>query len=152
MLSWLANYRTDIYCSINRSAQVKNDTMRAENIFEFNKAIKLENNLASALQYGKIENIACNEVLFRRCVCIQWRPLTSSRIIILICDTSERAHILEYYSKKSKHTVRLIMGDDVYAFADVFDLSLSYERVLNLCWVSRSRFLCLRIQINCLIP
>lgn len=41
--------------------------------------------------------------------------------IILLCDASNHAHVLQYCSKNSKRVVRSILGGEVYAFADGFD-------------------------------
>ena len=41
--------------------------------------------------------------------------------IILLCDRSDRAHILEYSSRKSKRAVRSILGGELQAFASGFD-------------------------------
>ena len=41
--------------------------------------------------------------------------------LILLCDSSNRAHILDYLSRKSKRVVRSILGGEVYAFASGFD-------------------------------
>ena len=41
--------------------------------------------------------------------------------VVLICDASNRCHVLEFSSKKSKRIVRSILGGKVYAFTEGFD-------------------------------
>lgn len=41
---------------------------------------------------------------------------------ILLCDESNRCHVLDFSRKKSKRIVRSIMAAEVYAFMDVFDV------------------------------
>ena len=43
--------------------------------------------------------------------------------IILLCDASNRAHILDYSRRNSESVVRSILGGEIYAFADAFDRS-----------------------------
>lgn len=41
--------------------------------------------------------------------------------VVLLCDASDRCHILDFSSRKSKRVVRSILGGEVYAFSDGFD-------------------------------
>lgn len=42
--------------------------------------------------------------------------------VVLLCDETDRCHLLDYTSRKSKRVVRSIMGGEVYDFMDAFDL------------------------------
>lgn len=43
--------------------------------------------------------------------------------LVLLCDASNRYHVLDYSSRKSRRVVRSIMGGELYAFTDAFDIS-----------------------------
>lgn len=45
--------------------------------------------------------------------------------IVIITDKSDRCHILDFSSKKSKRAVRSIMGGKTYAFMDAFDAAFT---------------------------
>ena len=41
--------------------------------------------------------------------------------IVLLCDNTERCHVLSYGSRKSRRVVRSIMAGELYAFSHAFD-------------------------------
>lgn len=50
--------------------------------------------------------------------------------IVLHCDDSSR-HVVNFSSKKSTRIVRLVLGGELYASADVFDYSYTLKRSLQ---------------------
>lgn len=50
----------------------------------------------------------------------------------MLCDDSNACHILDYASRKSKRVVRSIMGGEVYAFMDAFDMAFVLKKDLEM--------------------
>lgn len=142
MLSWLSNTRPDLCCMINRAAQVTNDTMCREKLTEFNKATNLaRDDRVGGLRYRKLGEPLTLKAYADAAFATNYDLSSHIGFIIILCDSSGRAHILDYSSKKSKRVVRSIMGAEVYAFADAFDRSFVIRKDLE-------RLLGVKIQLH----
>ena len=51
--------------------------------------------------------------------------------VILLCDSQDRCHILDFASRKCKRVVRSIMAGEVYAFAEGFDTVFAIKHALE---------------------
>jgi len=57
--------------------------------------------------------------------------------IILLCDKSNRCHVLQYSSRKSKRVVRSIMTGEMYSFTDAFDCAFMFKHDLETIYQQR---------------
>lgn len=133
LFSWLGNTRPDIAFAANKAAQVSEKTFCRDKVRALNRAINsVQKSKTQILRYAPLDHhslelrvyadasFACNDDL-------------SSQLgfIILLCDNMNRAHVLDYASKKSKRVVRSIMAGEVYAFMDAFDTAFSIAHDLT---------------------
>lgn len=51
--------------------------------------------------------------------------------VILLCDSSNACHFLDYASKKCKRVVRSILGGELYAFTEGFDSAFMLKHDLE---------------------
>lgn len=58
------------------------------------------------------------------------QDLSSQLGMILLSDKYDNCNILYYSSHKSKRIVRSVLGGEVYAFADAFDVTYTIKRDL----------------------
>lgn len=63
-------------------------------------------------------------ILYRRIVCQNDDLSSQLGFIILLCHASNRAHIPEYSSRKSKRALRSIIEEEIYEFAELVDRAL----------------------------
>ena len=121
--AWISHTRPEMAGSINKAVQVTPKTFGKDKISQINKAIKrLKDTASISLIYGRLEK---KSLQLRVCMDASFEKNDdlSSQLgfIVLICDASNRAHILDYSSRKSKRVVRFILGDQIYALAEGFD-------------------------------
>ena len=77
---------------------------------------------ATSLIYGPLEKNALRLRVYTDASFAKNDDLSSQLgFIILLCDSTNRAHIMDYSSRKSKRVVRSILGGEIYEFADGFD-------------------------------
>lgn len=51
--------------------------------------------------------------------------------VVILCNHSDRCHVTEYSSRKSKGVVRSIMGGAVYSFMDAFESAYVIRKELE---------------------
>ncbi|CDF36767.1 unnamed protein product [Chondrus crispus] len=123
VLAWIGYTRPDALCAINKAAQVTEKTFGIEKLKSFNCTVKhLKGTHSRCLNFYPLQKDSLHMRVYTDASFAGNDDLSSQLgFIILLCDTSDRAHILEYSSRKSKRVVRSILGGDVYAFASGFD-------------------------------
>ena len=121
--AWIGHTRPDLCCAINKATEVTPRTFGKEKISEINKAINYIKKTASTrLIYGPLEKNSLRLRVDTDASFAKNDDLSSQPdFIILLCDSTNRAHIFDYSSRKSKRVVRSILGGEIYAFADGFD-------------------------------
>lgn len=110
-------------CAINKAAQVTEKPFGKDKIKSFNSTVKrLQGTSNWCLKFAPLQKDTLHLRVYTDASFAGNDDLSSQLgFIILLCDSSNRAHILEYSSRKSKRVVRSILGGEVYAFADGFD-------------------------------
>ncbi|CDF33317.1 unnamed protein product [Chondrus crispus] len=124
--AWATHTRPDVSCAVNRAAQVpkgEGEDVSSVHVSVLNSAIKrMKSSPELSLRFDHLDEST-----------LQLRAYTdasfganedfSSQLgyIVLLCDSSNRCHILDFASKKSKRIVRCILGGEVYAFTEGFD-------------------------------
>ena len=123
VLAWIGYTRPDVLCAINKAAQVTEKTFGNDKIKSFNSTIeRLQGTSNWCLKFSPLQKDTLHLRVYTDASFAGNDDLSSQPgFIILLCDSSNRAHILEYSSRKSKRVVRSILGGEVYAFADGFD-------------------------------
>ena len=132
-VAWIAHTRPDLYCSINLAAQVTNKTFGKSCVTELNKAIN--HCLATrsvSLQYGTLQEGSLHIRAYADAPFATNDDKTSQiGYVILLCDKSNRCHVLAYKRRKSRRVVRSIMAGETYAFSDAFDQAYVMKRDLE---------------------
>lgn len=137
LFSWITNTRPDVACIANKSAQVTEKTHGADKVKELNQGIRV---ILKSTDVGlRFSRLNLDELHIRAYADASYATNDdlSSQLgyIVLLCDNSNACHVLDYASKKSKRVVRSIMGGEVYAFMDAFDMAFvikkDLERVLD---------------------
>ncbi|CDF36525.1 unnamed protein product [Chondrus crispus] len=123
VLAWIGYTRPDALCAINKAAQVTEKTFGTEKLKAFNCTVKhLKGTHSRCLTFFPLKKDSLHMRVYTDASFAGNDDLSSQLgFIILLCDSSDRAHLLEYSSRKSKRVVRSILGGEVYAFASGFD-------------------------------
>lgn len=123
LFSWLTNSRPDISCVANRAAQVTERTFCTDKIRELNRGIKkVLDTVDVGLKYGRLDFDSLHLRVYADASFATNDDLSSQiGFIVLLCDDSNRCHVLDYSSRKSRRVVRSIMGGEVHSFMDAFD-------------------------------
>ena len=109
--AWIGHARPDVVSSINKAAQVTPQTFGKDKILQINKAVKLVMKTASlCLIYGPLDKTSLQRRVYTDASFARNEELSSQLgFIILLCDASNRAHILDFSCRKSKRVVRSIL-------------------------------------------
>ena len=123
VLAWIGCTRPDALCAINKAAPVTEKTFGTEKLKSFNRTVKhLKGTHSRCFPFSPLKKDFLNMRVYTDASFAGNDNLSSQLgFVILLCDSSDRAHILEYSSRKSKRVVRSILGGEVYAFASGFD-------------------------------
>ena len=131
--TWLAHSRPDLYCAINRAAQVTTSTFREEHVKVLNKAIKHANATKTlSHMYAPLEKETLHLCVYADSSFASNDDLSSQLgYIVLLCDGHSRCHVMTYSSRKSRRVVKSIMAVEVYALADAFDAAFIIKHDLE---------------------
>lgn len=132
MLAWLLHSRPEYACVVNRSAQVTERSLTPKHIRDLNLAIRdARKNPQRGLRYQPLQLDSLHLRVYVDASFASNDDLTSQLgFISLLCDDSNRFHVLDYSSRKSRRTVRSIMGGELYAFTDAFDAVITVSNDL----------------------
>lgn len=125
LLAWTTHTRPDLACLVNKLAQVTEKTLKEEHIKALNLGIKSAvSDPIRGLRYKPL-NIDTIHMRVYADASLRSNDDLSSQLgyLVLLCDKDNRCHILDYGSKKSRRVVRSIMGGELYALTDAFDIS-----------------------------
>lgn len=123
LFSWMTHTRPDISCYANRACQVSQKTFCKGKIRELNKGIKIVKNTADqGLTFEPLDKQSIEMRVYADASFATNDDLSSQiGYLVMICDKSNKCHIIDFSSKKSRRTVRSIMAGEVCAFMDAFD-------------------------------
>lgn len=132
--SCLTSTRPDGACIANRAAQVTEKNYSLAKVNELNKGIRMIMKSPSiGLKYKKLHVDSKHIRVYADASYATSDDLTSQLgYLILLHDRYHNCHILEYASRKSRRVVRSIMGSEVYAFMDAFDLAVVVRKDLEM--------------------
>lgn len=122
-LAWLGHTRPDLCCGINKLAQVSEATYGSTAI-KFYKRLKkkAEANQAMTLKYPRLDVSTLHLRAYAdSSFANNYDSSSQMGFIILLCDSTGRAHVLNFASRKCKRVVRSVMAGEVYAFSTAFD-------------------------------
>lgn len=125
LLAWTTHTRPDLACLVNKLAQVTEKTLKEEHIKALNVGIKSAiSNPSRGLRYKPLDADTIHMRVYADASFGTNDDLTSQLgYLVLLCDKNNQCHVLDYGSKKSRRVVRSIMGGELYAFTDAFDIS-----------------------------
>ena len=127
-LAWIVHTRPEISFCVSTSAQVTESTMTPEHVKRLNKAIKHVKSKKRALRYEPLHLPSLKMKVYADASFAN-NPDYSSQLgyLITLSDDHDRCHILAYASYKSRRVTRSVLGAEVYAFADSFDLAYALK-------------------------
>jgi len=134
--SWVTHTRPDICCAVNKAAQVKDNDesqVSTEDIKLLNSAIKrMKKTQDMVLSYAPLDLDSLHLRVYTDASFGCNTDYTSQLgYVILLCDSQDRCHVLDFASKKCKRVVLSILGGDVYAFTEGFNCAFMVRRDLE---------------------
>jgi hypothetical protein len=127
-LSWVTHSRPDVCCAVNQSAQVTQtrfDKEPATHISKLNKIIRHLRSVDLPLKFGHLDKESLQLTVYSDASFANNDDLSSQLgYVIFLSDKDGCCSPLHYSSHKSKRVTRSVLGGEVMAFADAFDMSI----------------------------
>ena len=133
-LTWIQHTRPEIAAPVNFLSQITEEKYNDKKIKIYNDTISmLKKNPNQGLKMIKLDSDSLHIKVFSDSSFANNIDLSSQLgFIILLCDKYDNCNILYFSSHKSRRIVRSVLGGEVYAFADAFDVSYTIKRDLEL--------------------
>jgi hypothetical protein len=127
-LSWATHTRPDICCAVNQAAQMKQSRFDEDPtiyVMDINKITKYLYSLDLPLKFSKLDPNSLQLTVYSDASFANNYNMSSQLgYIIFLSDKTRSCNQLHYSSHKSKTVIRSILGDEVMAFADAFDMAM----------------------------
>lgn len=136
-LGWITHTRPDISCRVAQLAQVTEESFSATHVKDLNSTVLY---VKQSAEQGIIQQPLDLDSLYIRVytdASFANNADQSSQLgyIVALCDKFNRCNVLSFRSYKSRRVVRSVLGGEIYAFADGFDvaymLRFDLESILN---------------------
>lgn len=124
-LAWLTHTRPDVSADVNLLAQVTEAQFNRHCITDTNRLIKrIHHSRGRGLIQHRLNKSHLKIKVFSDSSFAN-TPSSHSQLgyLILLCDNTNRCNVIHFSSYKSRRVVRSVMGAELYAFADAFDLA-----------------------------
>lgn len=131
--AWLAHSWPEVCFAINRASQVMEKNFDNRHILELNRAIHRVRSLPNVrLNHGFIDR----RTLYISTYTDSYFATNddhSSQLgnVILLCDDTDRCHILDYASNNCKRVVTSSMGGETYTFTEGFDCAYATKHTFG---------------------
>lgn len=127
-VTWVTHCRPDICCATVRAAQAITELAHGVDksyVTLLNSAIiKLKSDLSLTLKYERLNEDSLQLRVYTDASFGTNRDYsTQLGYIVMLCDKYNKAHMLDFESRKCKRITRSVMGGEVYAFTEGFDCS-----------------------------
>lgn len=125
-LAWLSNCRPDLVAGVNILSQVTESKYNDRHVKGVNKIVKYLHETSSiGIPFPHLDVGMVKMVVFTGGSFTNTEDLSSQiGLIILIQDESGMENCLEYSSRKSRRVIRSVLGSELFAFADAFDVDV----------------------------
>lgn len=133
-LAWVTHTRPEIAADVNLLAKVTESQFRRHHVTETNKLIKRIHLIRTrGLFQHKLDRKTLLIKVFTDSS-FGNTPYYHYQLgyLTMLCDKKDRCNIIHFSSYKSRRVVRSVMGAELYAFADAFDLAFLLKKDLEL--------------------
>lgn len=133
-LTWIQYTRPDISSVVNFLSQVTDKKFDKTKIKIYNDTVRmLKHNPQRGLKMKKLDTNSLHLKVFSDASFANNLDLSSQLgFIILMCDKNDDCNVIYFSSHKSRRIVRSVLGGEIYAFADAFDVAYIIKRDLEL--------------------
>lgn len=133
-LTWIQYTRPEISAVVNFLSQITEKSFGKDKIKMLNDAIQfLKKHPDRGLKMIKLDTQSIHIKAFSDSSFANNIDLSSQLgFIILLCDKFDNCNVIYYSSHKSRRIVRSVLGGEIYAFADAFDVAYIIKRDLEI--------------------
>lgn len=124
-LAWLTHTRPEICCTVNMAAQVTETKFSSDHIKAINRVVKhVKEHPTLPLKYQRLDKDSLKLKVYSDSSFANNDDHSSQLgYIVLLVDKTNKCNILHLSSHKSRRVTQSVLGGEVYAFADAFDIA-----------------------------
>lgn len=124
-LAWTTHTRPELGCLVDKMEQVMTKSLQERLIKTLNNGIRRAlTDTSRGRRYAPLNENKVHMRVYTDASFATNDDLTSQLgYLVLVCDDNHRCHVLNFASKKSQTVTCTVIGGELYAFTDAFDIS-----------------------------